>query len=179
MSVIQSYCRKVVVEKIVIEYLQKNPAPEKSSELDLDDIEKICMEIEQEEAERSQRKRGFEKISTPVAVDNVMIPEKKSWLEKTVTIVIEHLNKFGACVIDDFLGKETGEDILREVVGLQQQEQLLHSGRTALSEEGGGSKYRGDRIVWTDGLRPHSPHLQALIRSTELKYFSLVEDESV
>ena len=139
----------------------------------MDDIEKICMEIEQEEAERSKRKRGFEKISNQGAGETVMISgemqddENKSWLEKTVPIVIEHLNKFGACVIDDFLGEEAGGDILTEVVGLQQQEQVLSSGRTALSEEGGGSKYRGDRVLWTDGLRPYSPHLQSLIRSAD------------
>lgn len=160
---------------MVIEYLQKSSSSGKSSELDLDDIEKICMEIEQEEAERTKKKRGFGKISnqgtgkTVILPGEMNFPQKESWLEKTVPVVIEHLNKFGACVIDDFLGEETGEDILTEVVGLQQQQELLTSGRTALSEEGGesrgGSKFRGDRIVWTEGIRPHSPHLQSLIRS--------------
>ena len=124
------------------------------------------MEIEQEETERSKRKRGFDKISSKGAEGTVMIPaeiryQNKTWLEKTVPIVIEHLNKFGACVIDDFLGKETGEDIMTEVFGLQQQ-QLLCSGRT---KQEGSSKFRSDRIVWTDGIHPYSPHLQSLIRS--------------
>ena len=89
----------------------------------------------------------------------------KSWLDKTVQIVIEHLNKFGLCVIDDFLGHEKGEDILEEVQGLQQQD-LLTEGQTGGGGAGGESAmYRSDRIVWTDGIQPHSPHLQSLIRS--------------
>ena len=89
----------------------------------------------------------------------------KSWLDKTVQIVIEHLNKFGLCVIDDFLGHEKGEDILEEVQGLQQQD-LLREGQTGGGGAGGESAmYRSDRIVWTDGIQPHSPHLQSLIRS--------------
>ena len=125
------------------------------------------MEIEQKETEQSKRKRGFDKISNEDAQRSDMIPgeikspENKSLLEKTVPILIEHLNKFGACVIDDFLGEETCEDIMTEVVGLQQQ-QLLCSGRT---KQEGSNKYRSDRIVWTDGIQPYSPHLQSLIRS--------------
>ena len=130
------------------------------------------MEIEQEEAERSKRKRGFDKISKEGAEKSDMIPvdveikyhQNKSLLEKTVPILIEHLNKFGACVIDDFLGEETCEDIMTEVVGLQQQ-QLLCSGRT---KQEGSNQYRSDRIVWTDGIQPYSPHLQSLIRSAHI-----------
>ena len=38
---------------------------------------------------------------------------------KSVEVVIEHLNKFGACVIDDFLGEARGVDILKEVLHLR------------------------------------------------------------
>ena len=96
----------------------------------------------------------------------------------TVPIVIEHLNKFGVCVIDDFLGTEKGEDILVEVQGLQQQQHLLRHGQTGVAGEESG-RYRTDRIVWTDGVRPPSPHLQSLIRSlshsdngTQLSFFT-------
>ena len=43
----------------------------------------------------------------------------RQWIVKTVNIVIEHLNKYGACVIDEFLGEERGSEILENVKKLQ------------------------------------------------------------
>ena len=42
-----------------------------------------------------------------------------SLIMRTVSVVIKHLNKFGACVIDDFLGEAKGVDILEEVLYLR------------------------------------------------------------
>ena len=155
--------------KLLQVYFQRAPVTQRSQEissLDLDDIDKICIEIQQEENERSKRKRGFEKISKQ-AKDSVELNQDmkhnkdRNLLEKAVPMVIEHLNKFGVCVIDDFLGKERGEDIMIEVQGLQQ---LLRDGQTGGSGEV-SHEYRSDRIVWTDGIHPHSPNLRELIRS--------------
>lgn len=41
------------------------------------------------------------------------------WIAEAVEIVIEHLNKFGACVMDNFLGEKNGLKILDEVLELQ------------------------------------------------------------
>ena len=48
----------------------------------------------------------------------------QDWIMKTVGVVIEHLNRFGACVIDDFLGEAKGVDILEEVFTLQKLEKF-------------------------------------------------------
>ena len=45
--------------------------------------------------------------------------ESQDWIMKTASVLIEHLNKFGACFIDDFLGEAKGVDILDEVLHLR------------------------------------------------------------
>ena len=126
------------------------------------------MEIEQEEAERSKRKRSFGKISSKEADGTVMIPaelkyQNKSWLEKTVPIVIEHLNKFGACVIDDFLGHLKCLDILDEVNGLQSAD-VFTEGQLASMSPAPNTQFRNDKITWTDGIDPPCPSIKHLIR---------------
>ena len=51
---------------------------------------------------------------------------------KTSSVVIKHLNKFGACVIDNFLGQIEGGLILEEVLmfGDLQLFQVLESWKT-------------------------------------------------
>ena len=51
-----------------------------------------------------------------------MKEKSEDWIMKAVTVVIEHLNKFGACVIDDFLGEAKGLKILEEVLSLRTHE---------------------------------------------------------
>ena len=40
-------------------------------------------------------------------------------ISQTASVVIKHLNEFGACVIDGFLGEATGVNILDEVLFLR------------------------------------------------------------
>ena len=90
------------------------------------------------------------------------------WLYKTVDILIDHLNKFGACVIDDFLGEDRGLDILDEVKHLQLAEMWQagqHVSGQHVSNGHVSEKYRNDQITWTDGVTPPSPSIKGLIRS--------------
>ena len=43
-------------------------------------------------------------------------------ITRTTSVVIKHLNEFGACVIDGFLGEANGVDILDEVMFLKELE---------------------------------------------------------
>ena len=90
-------------------------------------------------------------------------PTNSQWLEKTVGIFIEHLNKFGACVIDDFLGQLKGLDILDEVNGLQSAD-VFREGQLASMSPGPNNHYRNDKITWTDGIDPPCPSIRHLIR---------------
>ena len=45
----------------------------------------------------------------------------KVWLGNCVRILLEHLNKYGVCVVDNFLGEEKGSLVLQEVLNLQKE----------------------------------------------------------
>ena len=65
-----------------------------------------------------------EEITKEPEIDNpghqIQNDKGERWLCEAVNVVIEHLDKFGACVIDDFLGETKGMKILSEVLQLQQ-----------------------------------------------------------
>jgi len=94
-------------------------------------------------------------------------PEKekmKQWLGNSVKILLEHLNKYGVCVVDNFLGEEKGSKVLEEVLNLQENEGF-QDGQVM---SGGGlpePSIRSDKITWTDGVNPlNLPALRYLIK---------------
>jgi len=87
--------------------------------------------------------------------------ESQDWIMKTASVLIEHLNKFGACVIDDFLGEAKGVDILDEVLHLRKLH-MFQEGQLAAAK-GAEKSIRSDKITWTDGVTPSCPNLKYLI----------------
>ena len=145
---------------------------------ELDDIDKICREIEVDEERRQRRKRTFQDsqqtdTQTRQARENreesvkldMKYPGSRDWVEKSVDIVIEHLNKFGACVIDDFLGPDRGHDILEEVEGLQAAQ--MFRGGQLVTASATADRYRSDLIAWTDGVSPPGPSIRHLISTLD------------
>ena len=117
-----------------------------SKPFELDEIDRACKEIAEEETKNKRKNKEKisesnkdelkEKLSMTVSKDKKQTVEKQtekefagdkmksdeksqSWIAETVSVVIEHLNKFGACVIDGFLGEAKGVDILDEVLFLR------------------------------------------------------------
>jgi len=88
----------------------------------------------------------------------------KPWLMNSVRVLLEHLNKFGVCVVDDFLGEERGNQVLQEVQALQEND-CFQDGQVM---SGGGlyePSIRSDKITWTDGVTPvNAPALRHLIQ---------------
>jgi len=84
---------------------------------------------------------------------------------KSVEVVIEHLNKFGACVIDDFLGEARGVDILKEVLHLRKLH-MFQEGQLA-SDKSTEKSIRSDKITWTDGDSPPCPNLKYLMNTLD------------
>eukprot|EP00091_Calanus_sinicus_P000348 TRINITY_DN10286_c0_g1_i1.p1 TRINITY_DN10286_c0_g1~~TRINITY_DN10286_c0_g1_i1.p1 ORF type:complete len:216 (-),score=42.98 TRINITY_DN10286_c0_g1_i1:343-903(-) len=98
---------------------------------------------------------------TEVAGDKMKSEEKsQSWIAETVSVVIEHLNKFGACVIDDFLGERKGVRILDEVLDLRKREIFQEGQLASVKAE---KSIRSDKITWTDGASPPTPNIKNLI----------------
>ena len=169
----------------------QKPKQDDLTSFDLEDIDKICREIDAEEKRKSRKRNSSQldqessskqsqasfgasvslksdvmigRLLSELRMSDVLVSggDDPEWLYKTVDILIDHLNKFGACVIDDFLGEDRGLDILDEVQHLQLAEMWQagqHVSNGHMSE-----KYRNDQITWTDGVTPPSPSIKGLIR---------------
>jgi len=86
------------------------------------------------------------------------------WIAEAVDIVIEHLNKFGACVMDNFLGEKSGLKILDEVLELQKLTVFQEGKLTSVKAE---KSIRSDKVTWTDGSSEDTPHINSLLDSID------------
>lgn len=89
--------------------------------------------------------------------NNNVSPE---WLDNICRHLIDHMNRYGICVIDNFLGLIRGDSILREVHQLYEngsfQEGQLVNNRL--------SNIRGDRIIWVDGTEDYCSEINKLMQ---------------
>jgi len=158
----------------------KTKKPRQNADLksfDLEDIDKICQDIDEEE--RLKRKRGASQLDEEsssdhmrntvslVTTDEMRQSDDETWLYDTVNILIDHLNKYGVCVIDDFLGESRGEDILEEVKTLWSSDVFREGQHSSSSDDTTSDRFRSDRITWTDGVKPHCPSIKSLMRSLD------------
>ncbi|XP_059838119.1 egl nine homolog 1 isoform X2 [Hypanus sabinus] len=80
--------------------------------------------------------------------------------------IVPCMNKHGICVVDNFLGEETGDCVLREV------RELHRSGRftdgQVVNQKGDSSKdIRGDQITWIDGKEPGCMQIGILMNNMD------------
>ncbi|XP_074846279.1 egl nine homolog 1 isoform X1 [Carettochelys insculpta] len=80
--------------------------------------------------------------------------------------IVPCMNKHGICVVDEFLGKEVGGRIAREVRALH------HTGRFTdgqlVSQKSDSSKdIRGDKITWVEGKEPGCQTIGLLMNSMD------------
>eukprot|EP00088_Acartia_fossae_P000351 TRINITY_DN1013_c0_g1_i2.p1 TRINITY_DN1013_c0_g1~~TRINITY_DN1013_c0_g1_i2.p1 ORF type:complete len:422 (-),score=58.65 TRINITY_DN1013_c0_g1_i2:177-1442(-) len=90
--------------------------------------------------------------------------DMKLWLNKSVRVLIEHLNRYGVCVVDNFMGDEKGSKLLQEIWRMQRQDCFM-DGQVM---SGGGQNepnIRSDKITWTDGHSPvNCPNLRYCVK---------------
>jgi len=95
----------------------------------------------------------------------------QDWLDTICRHLIEHMDRFGICVIDNFLGPLRGESILEEVLELYNSGQytsgrLVNSNRLASRAIGDGSGIiRSDRVIWIDGCESGCSEINTLIQT--------------
>ena len=81
--------------------------------MDLEDIDAICREIEKEEQEKESRnlKKHEKKRKKDERGEMSGEIQRQSdvWTAKMTEVLCQHLNRFGACIIDNFLGKEEAQ----------------------------------------------------------------------
>lgn len=80
--------------------------------------------------------------------------------------VIHDLNRYGICVIDNFLGSDRGSLVLEEVKSLYGSG-LFREGQLVNHREGSQRIIRGDHIVWVDGTEPSCPSIGFLVRTLD------------
>lgn len=83
-------------------------------------------------------------------------------LSRYCQIILRDMNKYGFCVIDDFL--QIGDEILSEVLNLYDRG-LFKAGQVVNSKENLNSKWiRGDRIIWVEGNERICSNIGFLVR---------------
>lgn len=90
--------------------------------------------------------------------------------EEMCQTLIRDLNKYGVCVLDDFLGEERGQQVLSEVVtmysaGKFKDGQLVQPTTTSgsVSAVRDQKHIRGDKITWIGGREPGCSNIGHLI----------------
>ncbi|XP_060068397.1 egl nine homolog 1-like [Ylistrum balloti] len=80
--------------------------------------------------------------------------------------VVNCLNKYGICVVDNFLGESKGQEILENVMSLHKSGTF--SGGQVIDQSMKSTKrIRGDIITWVDGTEPGCDNVQFLISSVD------------
>jgi len=150
----------------------KDRSEAQTKTFELDEIDKATSEIEEEVTKNKQKNKQNnsesmnknEEITKEPEIDNpghqIQNDKGERWLCEAVNVVIEHLDKFGACVIDDFLGETKGMKILSEVLQLQQL-QIFQEGQLASIKA--EKSIRSDKITWTDGSSEQTPFINNLV----------------
>lgn len=98
-----------------------------------------------------------------------VIDEHQQRQEEMCQTLIRDMNKYGVCVLDDFLGEQRGQKVLSEVVtmyseGKFKDGQLVAPATKAAAAEIRDLKHiRGDKITWIGGREPGCSNIGYLI----------------
>lgn len=78
--------------------------------------------------------------------------------------VIRDMNDYGVCVVDNFLGQEKGEAVLKEVLDMYSAG-LFKDGQLVSNKAGANDlkTIRGDQITWLDGKEKQCQNIGTLI----------------
>ncbi|XP_045605445.1 uncharacterized protein Hph isoform X2 [Procambarus clarkii] len=88
----------------------------------------------------------------------------QEWFSRVMQLVMSDLNKYGVCVVDQFLGEERAEQILKEVgalhsCGVFQDGQVV----SRQVQDQARGMIRGDKITWVTGSEPNCTNIGKLV----------------
>ncbi|KAI4880119.1 hypothetical protein NFI96_005086 [Prochilodus magdalenae] len=72
------------------------------------------------------------------------------------------MNKHGICMVDNFLGEETGQRILADVMALHQSGRFT-DGQLVSQKSDSSKDIRGDKIAWIEGQEPGCERIRFLM----------------
>lgn len=113
--------------------------------------------------------------------------DSQEWMDGISRHLIEHMNNFGICVMDDFLGQQKGNLILNEVSQLfancESDKGQLVSDKLDAKTRNLDNPIRGDRVIWVDGCEDGCTNINDLIQTlsaiiTNCSRLSLYKNES-
>uniref|UniRef100_A0A2M4AJB6 hypoxia-inducible factor-proline dioxygenase n=1 Tax=Anopheles triannulatus TaxID=58253 RepID=A0A2M4AJB6_9DIPT len=88
-------------------------------------------------------------------------------LHEACTSLIRDMNEYGVCVLDNFLGRERGLQVLNEVTGMYSSG-VFRDGQLVSNRGGKNLRHiRGDKITWIDGLEPGCSSVGYLINRVD------------
>jgi len=89
------------------------------------------------------------------------------WLSRICSFVARDLDRYGICVMDNFLGGERGAQVL-EAVRRMHDKGVFREGQTVSPAERRPPQHvRGDKIVWLDGTEPQCAPVGHLIATVD------------
>lgn len=89
--------------------------------------------------------------------------ELKVWVAEAVELLVDHLNAYGVCVMDHFLGPTRGSALMEEIHRLEAAEPF-RDGQLMAADGKNSISIRSDKIAWTDGVHPPCPNLRFLVQ---------------
>lgn len=88
------------------------------------------------------------------------------WLTQICQYVVRDLEKYGICVVDNFMGKERAESIHRSVVSMYHSG-IFVEGETVSSSLETTKNVRSDKIAWVDGTEKNCADVAFLISTVD------------
>jgi hypothetical protein len=88
------------------------------------------------------------------------------WMSQICQFVVRDLEKYGICVVDNFMGKDRAESIYRSVVSMYHSGVFVE-GETVSSSLDTTKKVRSDKITWVDGSENNCENIAHLISTID------------
>ncbi|XP_046401472.1 egl nine homolog 1 [Ischnura elegans] len=92
---------------------------------------------------------------------------EKQWIiEEICRNVIRDMDEYGVCVVDNFMGPQTGREVLKEVTGMYSKG-VFTDGQLVSSKAKSAKTIRGDQITWIDGKEKSCKNIGHLISKVD------------
>jgi hypoxia-inducible factor (prolyl hydroxylase) len=94
----------------------------------------------------------------------------QEWMSQTCHHVIRDLQKYGICVLDNFMGKERAESIHRSVLNMYHSGVFVEGKTVGINNVDSPDltkNVRNDQIAWVDGSENHCKDIAHLIATVD------------
>ena len=94
--------------------------------------------------------------------------EQRKDLDEICQNLVQDMDAYGVCVVDNFLGEEKGKAVLGEVLGMYNTKGVFKDGQLVSRKGSGDLKtIRGDRITWINGTEKYCNNIKQLISQVD------------